>query len=119
MTRLMAEAAKWFGALFIGPSLVFASYLGVLQMSGNFHVVVPDQAYRSGQLGHIVNRYKIRTILNLRGPNTGSEWYQGEVRLSVQSGIMHHDFDMSANREVPNDVCMRFCALCVTLQSSF
>lgn len=46
-------------------------YMGINQISGNFHEVIPGELYRSAQPGsavidEAVKRYGIKTIVNLR-----------------------------------------------------
>ena len=60
--------------------LAFAVFLFIQDMTGNFHEVFPGEFYRSAQIepGDIARyekEYGIRTVLNLRGSNRGSEWY--------------------------------------------
>ncbi|NKN35126.1 dual specificity protein phosphatase family protein [Agrobacterium sp. a22-2] len=75
-------------------------YLGYLQWSGNFHEVIPGEYYRSAQptaaqIADYAKRYKIRTIVNLRGASTET-WYQNETLAAQDLGITHVDFKMSA-----------------------
>lgn len=61
--------------------------------------------YRSRQLDkaeliHYIKTYQIKSIVNLRGENTGSEWYQDEIRVGHELGITHYDYGISANRDV-------------------
>jgi protein tyrosine/serine phosphatase len=86
----------------------FAAYLGYQQLRGNFHEVVAGQLYRSGQLtadqiAYYTRRYGIRTIINLRGSSEKSLWYRDEVAASKALGLVHVNFAMSANRELPLD----------------
>jgi protein tyrosine/serine phosphatase len=71
----------------------------------NFHTVVPGKVYRSGQMTEgqwaaYLQKYAIKSLLNLRGEHQGSGWYQGEVRTAAQLGVMHYDVKLSAIREV-------------------
>ena len=84
---------------------VFLLYIGVLQLSGNFHEVIPGQLYRSSQLSQdqlvtYVKANGIKTIINLRGQNDQSEWYRSEVATAEQLGVQHVDFGMSARKEL-------------------
>ena len=95
--KMMHIAAAAGVALVVG----ILSFLGAIQLTGNFHVVLPGELYRSGQLTpkqlHKYNkRYEIRTIINLRGENKGADWYAAEVAEARQLGIAHVDFRMSA-----------------------
>ena len=73
------------------------AYLGVLQINGNFHVVIADELYRSAQLtpaeiAVYTKRYGIRTIVNLRGKGEGSEWYDDEVVAAKGLGVASRRF---------------------------
>ena len=47
--------------------------------------------------------YGIKTIINLRGENRGSPWYDAEFAKAKQLGITHVDFRMSARRELTQE----------------
>lgn len=84
-----------------------ACVVGAYILSGNVHTVVAGELYRSGQLApktlkSLTARYGIRTIINLRGENKNSAWYEREVALSRSLGINHVDFRMAAKRELPD-----------------
>ncbi len=88
--------------------LMYGAYLGVLYFTGNFHSVVDGQIYRSAQitpaqLRQYQQQYGIRTIINLRGENRGSAWYDHEVAAAKDLGITHIDFRMSARRILPQE----------------
>jgi protein tyrosine/serine phosphatase len=80
-------------------------FLATLHMGDNFHAVVPGELYRSAQptavlIAEYKENYAIKTIINLRGDNTGSGWYDSEVAEARKLGIAHVDFRMSARREL-------------------
>jgi protein tyrosine/serine phosphatase len=52
------------------------------------------------QIAKYAKEYGIKTIINLRGDNTGSSWYDAEVGEASRLGITHIDFGMSARREL-------------------
>ena len=86
------------------PAIVLGSWAVALQLSGNVHVVEPGQLYRAAQLNgaeldDVLNRYGIRTIINLRGVHAGQRWYDDEVAVARQRGLIHVDVPMSATRE--------------------
>ena len=86
------------GALFIGSRYV----------TNNFAAVVPHELYRSAQLSasgieFYQKKYGIKTIINLRGDNTGSPWYDDEVAEAKRLGIAHVNFRMSGRRDLPQD----------------
>lgn len=83
----------------------FSLYLGYEQLMGNFHEVVEGEVYRSGELSekriaHDVEKYKIASIVNLRGPNPDKAWYREEMTASSKHHIAHFDFSMSSKREL-------------------
>jgi protein tyrosine/serine phosphatase len=83
----------------------FALYAGKLQMVNNFHVVVENEVYRSGQLSadeiaEYKDKYGIKSILNLRGQKLNKDWYVAEIAESKRLGIEHIDFRMSAKQEL-------------------
>lgn len=96
--------------------LSFGGWLGFVQLSGNFAAVVPGVLYRSAQpsdtaLQEAVQRYGIRTVINLRGANPKSVWYRDEVAESKRLGLEHRDFKMSADTELPQKQAEKLIAL--------
>jgi protein tyrosine/serine phosphatase len=80
-------------------------YLAALQMGDNFHTVIPGEFYRSAQptaakIAEYHQNYGLRTIINLRGENSGSGWYDAEIDGAMKLGIAHVDFRMSARRDM-------------------
>src|SRR5215469_14543770 len=78
------RAARWTAIALLGLLSLGGMYLGELRLTGNFHIVVPGQLYRSGQpsavqIAEYNKEFGIKTIINLRGPDRGSAWYDGEV----------------------------------------
>jgi protein tyrosine/serine phosphatase len=75
-----------------------------LHVMGNIHVVEPNTLYRSAQLTGpeleaVIGQYGIRTIINLRGDNKGSSWYDDEIATSEKRSVTHVDVRMSARSE--------------------
>lgn len=67
----------------------------------NFHPIAKGRAYRSGQLSaeklrHVVEAYEIKTVVNLRGPNPGREWYDEERAACAAAGVRMVDVPLSA-----------------------
>lgn len=95
--------------------LLVGGYLGALQLTGNFHEVVPGTLYRSAQpspaeIAAYSRKYGIRTIINLRGENDGN-WYKDEVAAARRAGIEHVDFKMSASKQLTLEQSYRLIAL--------
>jgi protein tyrosine phosphatase (PTP) superfamily phosphohydrolase (DUF442 family) len=89
-------------------------------LGSNFHVVVPGRVYRSGQLAAaeletIIARYRLRTIVNLRGARPGSGWYDAERAVAARHGVRHYDLDLPVRRLPPQPA---LAALVEILQSA-
>ncbi len=74
-------------------------WLGFLRYGGNFHKVA-DGVYRSAQLydynlPKFYEKYKFKTILNLRGAKSGKEWYEYEKKFAKEHNITLIDFKIS------------------------
>ena len=83
------------------------AWAGYLNLSGNFHEVVPQEVYRSAQLSseqllEILREKNIRTVVNLRGPFPGQAWFDDEVAVTQRAGARHISLPLSANSE-PDD----------------
>jgi protein tyrosine/serine phosphatase len=67
----------------------------------NFDTLDEGRAYRSSQptgdqLEAIIDAYGIRTVVNLRGPNPGTEWYDTEAAVCQARGMTLISHPMSA-----------------------
>lgn len=97
----LKQNIKRIGAWTLLPLALIAGYFIILELSGNVHAVVAGQVYRSAQLSArqisgLKDKYAIRSIINLRGPNAGKPWYDDEVAAAASLGIEHVDFGMSS-----------------------
>jgi protein tyrosine/serine phosphatase len=95
---------KYTGLNLCGVTLLIGGYLGGLQLTDNFHEVLPGVLYRSAQpsatdITNYVRKYGIRMVVNLRGEND-SDWYRQEIAATEQANIEHLDFRMSASQEL-------------------
>lgn len=93
-----------------------ALYIGGLHLNDNFHEVIPDKLYRSGQLEpgeltEVSKKYGIKSVLNLRGDNTGSGWYDNEVAEANASGVRHLNFKMSSKQGLTSGQMMELIAI--------
>ncbi|MFZ4542075.1 MAG: fused DSP-PTPase phosphatase/NAD kinase-like protein [Rickettsiales bacterium] len=85
-----------------------AFYAGVTAWMNNFHSVIPGELYRSGQfssgdISYYTKRYGLRSVINLRGDNSGAEWYDRELKESNEAGVKHINFRMSAKRKLTRE----------------
>lgn len=105
MPELLLFTFKTIGSTLAAAALSVGLYLGYLQLGTNFAPVIAGELYRSAQLDapdirDYAGTYGIRSIINLRGENTGSDWYDAEITEARSLGIAHFDFAMSAKREL-------------------
>lgn len=87
-----------------------------LQVSGNFHPILANEAYRSAQpsatdLARWTADKGIRSVINLRGAQAGADWYDTEVVASKALGLQHFDFGMSAGRQLSPSEARKLIAL--------
>jgi protein tyrosine/serine phosphatase len=104
--RPILQFTKGFLRFAVLPAALFVGgfYCNML-LTTNFHPVIEGEVYRSSQpsASDIVSfqkQYGIKTIINLRGDNTGRDWYDNEVAQARQLDINHIDFKMSADKEL-------------------
>ena len=99
--RSLAVAGVAFGL----TAASIGGYAAVIIYQGNFSTVSPGVVYRSAQLSgpeleSVARQYGIKSVLNLRGRNVGSRWYDEEVAQSRALGLVHYDYGISALRQV-------------------
>jgi protein tyrosine phosphatase (PTP) superfamily phosphohydrolase (DUF442 family) len=110
-TRWLRPARWLMRGFTIGGSAVAAIaatvgiYWGVVQYDGNLHAVQGGVVYRSAQLSaaatrSAVERYGIKSVLNLRGAHHGSDWYDAEIKTAGELGLAHYDYPMSSKHFV-------------------
>jgi hypothetical protein len=76
-------------------------WVGWNQATFNFDVLHPGRLYRSGQMHPGVLRrtlriHRIRTVLNLRGPNPREAWYRDELATTLAAGATQIDIPLSS-----------------------
>lgn len=69
----------------------------------NFHPVQEGVLYRSaqpsaGDLRRVVEQYRIKSVINLRGAQPGESWYDIEKAVSDELGLKRVDIAMSVDR---------------------
>jgi hypothetical protein len=75
--------------------------VGHVLFFGNVHEVIPGQLYRGAQpsgetLETLIQRYKIRTVLNVRGRCWPDKWYVDEAAVCERHGVNLEDVSFSA-----------------------
>lgn len=101
----MQKMINRFALAFTTAVIAAGVYLGGIQLTGNFHEVMPGQLYRSNQpsasqIARYSGEYGIKTIINLRGVGETDEWYQEEKTAADHLGLVHIDFPMSASKQL-------------------
>ena len=119
MIQSAIRPLKLFGAA-VGVVIAAAGgWAGYLRLSGNFHAVDEGAVYRSGQLSGTqfsarIRENGIRTIINLRGNNAGSSWYDDELKASEAAGVGHVDFPISATHALTDQQITQLAGLLTT-----
>jgi protein tyrosine/serine phosphatase len=80
-------------------------YVLVTIQHSNFHVVKNGEVYRSAQmngeqLANVIQKYGIKSILNLRGENPKTSWHQIELATAVKWHVIHYDWGFGAGDEL-------------------
>lgn len=88
--------------------LVPSAFIGWRWSGGNQGVVVPGQVYRSSQLGpsqlrEVFRDRGIRTVLNLRGPNASQDWYNDELKTTLEQGATQIDIPLASDHWLSRD----------------
>ena len=68
----------------------------------NFRVVEQGAFYGSRQMSgaaltQAISKYGIKTVVNCRGRNAGTAWYDDELTACARAGVAHADFAWSRN----------------------
>jgi protein tyrosine/serine phosphatase len=101
----------------LAPAAIFVGgYYGYMVATTNFHPVVAGEVYRSSQpsasaIADFQKEYGIKTIINLRGDNSGRGWYDREVAQAKELDINHIDFRMSSSHELTQEEAARLIEL--------
>jgi protein tyrosine/serine phosphatase len=103
--RLAVRWLRHVGAIICMIAALIGECVGYMRLSGNFHVVQDGVIYRSGQLSgaQFADHFKqsgIKSILNLRGNNSGRRWYDEEMTASAAADVKHVDYPISASRKL-------------------
>jgi len=95
--KMLLKLLKYFVGLILLIGISGSFYIFIY---GNFHQVDKD-VYRSAQLfdfntPHYLEKYKIKSILNLRG-ETDNQSYKDEIAFAKQYGIRHYNFSVATS----------------------
>lgn len=75
--------------------------IGLMLLAGNVHEIIAGRLYRGGQpsakaLDSIIDKYQIRTVLNVRGCCFPDSWYVEEAAVCQRRGVYLEDVTFSA-----------------------
>ncbi|MBX6315785.1 MAG: tyrosine-protein phosphatase [Isosphaeraceae bacterium] len=104
----MTRARRRLVGLWVGGLLfILIAFIVARWATGNFGTVEPGRIYRSGQPGadltRTIRRYGIKTVLNLRGPNSAQSWYRHELEATLAAGATHIDVPMASDQWLSRD----------------
>ena len=96
------RALRVLGLLALACLLLLVGAYAYIHGGGNFHEVEKGTIYRSSRLGadgldKAVDRYGVKSVLNLCGEQPGTAWYDGEVAVSRLRGVRFINLVYSAN----------------------
>lgn len=85
--------SRWW--LWLGLTVPLVGYLwytSVVRISKNFVEVDPGKFYRSAQLSptelqEVIDKYKIKTVISLRGAPQNSYWVPDEIRVLAENKV--------------------------------
>jgi len=80
----------------------------IIYFSPNFHVVEENKCYRCKQLkpeqlAFYIQKYGIKTIINLRGVNEDQEWWIKENKVAIQNNVTLVNIPFSASELPPKE----------------
>lgn len=99
--------------------LTTAAALWWLTGYDNYHVVIPGELYRSGQmnvnllLAHAAHDH-LATVINLR-PATNQPWHAAEVAACASQHIAHIDFPLAGDKAPTRDTMQALVTLMRTV----
>jgi protein tyrosine phosphatase (PTP) superfamily phosphohydrolase (DUF442 family) len=90
----------------------------------NFRVVEQGAFYGSRQMSGdtltaTINKYGVKTVVNCRGKNDGSPWYDEEAAACARAGVVLANFGWSRNSIPPPESLLQFLELLETGQKPF
>ncbi len=92
------------------------AYIANVMVGGNFEPITEGEAYRSGQINDgrlekYLKDYRIRSVLNLRGENSGADWYDDEIAVCRRLSVRHYDLAMNSTGRPRPDVLARLMSI--------
>ena len=84
-------------------ALISTTLFSCRYFTKNLHTVDEGKFYRSAQLSakelqKTIDKYKLKTVINLRGKDENDEWWLDEHEIVTSNGLAHINIRMSAGR---------------------
>jgi len=116
MKRLMNPKYRIAALAFVFLLLSTAAYFFYMEEQGNFHPITPGEAYRSAQLDrdefeYYINKYNLKSIINLRGEHPDEPWYGEEIQLCAEKNVKHYNIALSSSREPADEDVRKLIAI--------
>jgi protein tyrosine phosphatase (PTP) superfamily phosphohydrolase (DUF442 family) len=98
----MKTAAKVIASVVVTLLLVLALPVYTYFLQHNFRTVDEGDFYGSRQMSgaaleEAIQEYGVLTVVNLRGKNPGTQWYDEEIAVCRRLNVAHEDFGWSKN----------------------
>jgi len=110
---------------FVGAAAVVLAAPVLYYFPGyNWRTVEKGAFYGSRQMGgaaleRTIKKYGVKTVINLRGENPGSDWYDAEVEACKRTGITLANFGWSKNSIPSPESLAKFIELVESGQGPF
>jgi undecaprenyl-diphosphatase len=80
-------------------SFAFLMFIIINAIGDNFHEVIAQKVYRSANLApdkllYVIDKYKLKSIVNLEGEQPDRPWYNSEMSVVKLTGINHFDVQL-------------------------
>lgn len=103
--RIVLKFLKITAIGLVALPVLAGAHMGIGQLTGNFHEVIPGELYRSAQpsgkdITAYAKTYGIKTIINLRDEKREG-WYDAESRAAKNNGIRLVDYPLSSSEKLP------------------
>ncbi len=105
--RSLLVLLKVSAVVLVAVPVLAGAHMGIGQLTGNFHEVIPGELYRSAQpsgedIADYAKKHGIKTILNLRNEKREA-WYDAESAAAKQNGIRLIDYPLSSSEKLSVD----------------
>src|SRR5262249_5791622 len=101
-SKLGRRSAKAAIVTLLGCMIGLTWFFRTPWFAGNLGVVDPDKVIRSAQPTSVLkdwaHKYRLKSVLNLRGGGPSDPWYPQEIADARQCGVAYYDLPLNATR---------------------